>query len=77
MLTNSITTDITNNRFVLALAGSLTGYGPLDAYIQFPDAIIVNYDGADIAAIWLPPICPAANTGAPDLTSAATLTITN
>ncbi|KAG6813669.1 hypothetical protein H0H92_008517 [Tricholoma furcatifolium] len=70
-------TNISNDGFDLALAGSLTNVGPLDAYIEFVDPLTVTWQGQDIATIALPPVCAAANTGVPDYTTTATLKITD
>jgi hypothetical protein len=70
-------TNISDGGFDLALAGSLTNIGPLDAKISFPEPVIVTWQGNNIATISLPPVCAAANTGVPNYTPKATLRITN
>ncbi|KAH9485291.1 hypothetical protein JR316_0002199 [Psilocybe cubensis] len=70
-------TNLSNNGFDLALKGSLTNIGPLDALITFTEPLNVNFQGKDIATITLPPICAAANVGVPDYQSSARLTITD
>lgn len=70
-------TGVTDSGFDVALQGSLTGTGPFDAYIEFPEPVVVNWMGKDIATISLPPICAFANEGAPNLMTSGHLTITN
>ncbi|KAJ3518119.1 hypothetical protein NLJ89_g70 [Agrocybe chaxingu] len=70
------TRNISNDGFDLALKGSLTNIGPLDAVISFPEPVTVTWEGKDIAQIALPPICAAANTGLPIYETNARLTIT-
>ncbi|KDR75403.1 hypothetical protein GALMADRAFT_553913 [Galerina marginata CBS 339.88] len=70
-------TNISNDGFSLALKGSLTNVGPLDALITFLEPVNVNWQGKDIAHITLPPICAAANSGVPDYQTSAQLTITD
>ena len=70
-------TNISNDGFDLALEGSLTNIGPLDAKISFPEPVVVAWQGNNIATISLPPVCAAANTGVPTYTPSATLTITD
>ncbi|KAF8894927.1 hypothetical protein CPB84DRAFT_1848428 [Gymnopilus junonius] len=70
-------TNISNEGFDLALKGSLTNIGPLDALITFVEPLTVNWQGKDIAQIALPPICAAANTGVPNYQANAHLTITD
>ncbi|CAA7259257.1 unnamed protein product [Cyclocybe aegerita] len=72
----SIITNISNDGFDLALKGSLTNIGPLDAVISFPEPVTVTWEGKDIAQIALLPICAAANTGLPTYETNARLTIT-
>lgn len=69
--------SITDDGFALSLKGSLTGTGPLDAYISFPEPLTVIFQNTKIATISLPPICAEANVGTPDLESSASLTITD
>ncbi|CAL1708136.1 unnamed protein product [Somion occarium] len=70
-------TNISDEGFDLALQGSLTGTGPLDALIEFTEPVIVNWQGNDIAMIELPPICAGANDGVPNYFSNARLKITD
>jgi hypothetical protein len=70
-------TNISDSGFDLALQGSLTNVGPLDALITFVDPVTVNWDGSNIATIALPPVCAAANDGVPNYTPSARLTITD
>ncbi|KAF9264250.1 hypothetical protein L218DRAFT_258531 [Marasmius fiardii PR-910] len=70
-------TGITNDGFDLALKGSLTGTGPLDAQITFTEPLVVNWQGSDIATVTLPPVCAAANSGVPDYETTGHLTITD
>ncbi|KIM45161.1 hypothetical protein M413DRAFT_332807 [Hebeloma cylindrosporum] len=69
--------NISNEGFDLALKGSLTNVGPLDALITFLEPLNVNWQGKDIAKISLPSICAAANTGVPNYEAKARLTITD
>ncbi|KAA1471743.1 hypothetical protein DENSPDRAFT_133322 [Dentipellis sp. KUC8613] len=70
-------TNLANDGFDLALRGSLTNTGPLDAEITFVEPVTVNWNGNDIAQITLPPICASANAGLPDYQTNAHLTITD
>ncbi|KAG6908393.1 hypothetical protein DXG01_004822 [Tephrocybe rancida] len=70
-------TNISNDGFDLALAGSLTNVGPLDALIEFAEPLTVSWQGQNIANIALPPVCAAANSGVPDYRAKARLTITD
>ncbi|KAG6854052.1 hypothetical protein C0991_011030 [Blastosporella zonata] len=70
-------TNISNEGFDLALTGSLTNVGPLDALIEFVEPLVVSWQGQDIATISLPPVCAAANSGVPDYRANAHLTITD
>ncbi|KAM5540830.1 hypothetical protein V8D89_005474 [Ganoderma adspersum] len=70
-------TDISNEGFDLSLNGALTGAGPFDGQIAFPEPVNVNWQGHDIATISLPPVCIAANEGAPDYETKGHLTITD
>ena len=38
----------------MALNGSLTGTGPLDALIEYVEPVVVNWQGSDIATLTLP-----------------------
>lgn len=77
VFTQANITNLSNEGFDLALAGSLTNIGPLDAKISFPEPVLVNWQGHDIATISLPPVCAAANDGVPNYTPKATLQITD
>ncbi|KAI0321180.1 hypothetical protein OF83DRAFT_1280620 [Amylostereum chailletii] len=70
-------TNISNTGFDLALEGSLTNIGPLDAAISFVEPVTVTWQGHDIAQIELPDLCAAATTGIPNLQTNAHLTITD
>ncbi|KAF9007982.1 hypothetical protein BDQ17DRAFT_1388900 [Cyathus striatus] len=70
-------TNISNDGFDLALKGSLTNTGPLDALISFTEPVTVTWEGKDIATITLNPICAAANVGVPDYETNAQLQITD
>lgn len=72
-----IVSSITDDGFALSLLGSLTGTGPLDAYIQFPEPLTVTFQGHAIATISLPALCAAANNGIPNLATIGQLTITD
>ncbi|KZP24091.1 hypothetical protein FIBSPDRAFT_951400 [Athelia psychrophila] len=75
VFTGANITNLTDTGFSLALAGSLTNIGPLDAKITFSEPVIVNWEGTDIANIALPPVCAAANTGVPTYNPDGQLTI--
>ena len=66
-----------NEGFDLALQGQLLNAGPFDAQIEFPDGVIVNWEGNDIAKIHLPPVCSAANVGVPNYRTKGHLKITD
>ncbi|EIW82896.1 hypothetical protein CONPUDRAFT_101346 [Coniophora puteana RWD-64-598 SS2] len=70
-------TNLSNEGFDLALKGSLTNTGPLDAQIIFTEPVAVNWQGHDIATISLPPVCAAADSGVPDYETSGTLRITD
>jgi hypothetical protein len=70
-------TNLSEGGFDLALVGSLTNIGPLDAKISFPEPVVISWQGNDIATITLPPVCAAANTGVPNYAPKATLQITD
>ncbi|KAF7301181.1 hypothetical protein MIND_00682600 [Mycena indigotica] len=70
-------TNISDEGFDLSLQGSITNIGPLDATITFVDPLTVTWEGQNIAQIALPPVCVAANTGLPNYSTKARLTITN
>lgn len=75
--TQANATNLVNEGFDVSLVGSLLTDAPADAYISFPDGILVDWQGSQIATIFLPPICSASGVGTPDLTTAGHLTITN
>ncbi|KAI0049858.1 hypothetical protein FA95DRAFT_1604022 [Auriscalpium vulgare] len=75
--TSANITNISDDGFDLALKGSLTNIGPLDALITFVEPVTVTWQGHNIAQISLPPICGAANDGVPDLSTNGHLTITD
>lgn len=77
IFTGANITNLSDQGFDLALIGSLTNIGPLDAKITFAEPVIVNWQGTDIATIALPPVCAAANTGVPTYNPDATLVITD
>ena len=70
-------TRVTNEGFDVALQGQLLNAGPFDAQIEFPDGVIVNWEGNDIAKIHLPPVCSAANVGVPNYRTKGHLKITD
>ncbi|KAJ7716738.1 hypothetical protein DFH07DRAFT_349612 [Mycena maculata] len=70
-------TNLSDEGFDLALVGSLTNVGPLDALIEFPDPLSVVWQNQSIAQIALPSVCAAANTGVPNYVTSAHLTITD
>ncbi|THV03542.1 hypothetical protein K435DRAFT_962414 [Dendrothele bispora CBS 962.96] len=70
-------TNISNDGFDLALHGSLTNTGPLDANIEFTEPVVVTWQGNNIASIELPPVCAAADDGVPNYSTNAHLTITD
>ncbi|KAK7460804.1 hypothetical protein VKT23_008733 [Stygiomarasmius scandens] len=63
--------------FDLALHGSLTNTGPLDASIEFTEPVVVNWQGNNIATIELPAICAAADDGVPNYSTNTHLAITD
>ncbi|PWN24968.1 hypothetical protein BDZ90DRAFT_262821 [Jaminaea rosea] len=75
--TQANATNLVNTGFDVSLKGSLLTDAPADAYIEFPDGILVDWMGSQIAMIELPPICSAAGSGTPDLNTQGHLTITN
>ncbi|KAI5120964.1 hypothetical protein M0805_006636 [Coniferiporia weirii] len=77
VFTKANITNISSDGFDLALKGSLTGIGPLDAEITFVGPVNVNWNGQDIATISLPAVCAAANSGVPDYETNGHLTITD
>ncbi|KAH7108191.1 hypothetical protein BKA62DRAFT_764259 [Auriculariales sp. MPI-PUGE-AT-0066] len=70
-------TNIANDGFDLDLVGSLTGTGPLDALITFVEPVTVKWQGRNIAQISLPPVCAAADSGAPNYKTSGKLKITD
>ncbi|GAA6027071.1 hypothetical protein JCM8097_006088 [Rhodosporidiobolus ruineniae] len=70
-------TDITDEGFKVALAGSLLNAGPFDALIEFPDGVDVYFQNGKIANIDLPSICSPGSSGVPDLRTTGTLKITD
>ncbi|KAI0686333.1 hypothetical protein BC835DRAFT_1523138 [Cytidiella melzeri] len=76
-LSDTNITNISNAGFDLALVGSLTGTGPLDAEITFMEPVTVTWEGQDIATIALPAVCAGANAGVPDYRTNGQLVITN
>ena len=70
-------TNLSDGGFDLALVGSLTNIGPLDTKISFPEPVVINWQGHNIATISLPPVCAAANTGVPNYAPQVTLKITD
>lgn len=70
-------TALTNNGFTTALTGSLLTNAPADAYIEFPDGVMVEFQGKDIARLSLPPLCTNVPNGIPDLSITTQLTITD
>ncbi|WFD30560.1 hypothetical protein MSPP1_001581 [Malassezia sp. CBS 17886] len=70
-------TNVKNDGFDLALKGSLLDTGPFDAQIEFPQGLKVNYNGNDIAMVYLPPIRAVATEGVPNLITHGSLKITD
>ncbi|KAL1743139.1 hypothetical protein HDZ31DRAFT_83635 [Schizophyllum fasciatum] len=70
-------TNISNDGFDLALFGSLTNIGPLDAQITFTEPLTITWNDAQIAEIEVPEVCAAANEGVPEWETSATLHITD
>ncbi|KAJ6593726.1 hypothetical protein B0H19DRAFT_32612 [Mycena capillaripes] len=70
-------TNLSDDGFDLSLRGSLTNIGPLDALIDFPEPLSVAWQGQTIAQIALPSVCASANTGVPNYSTSARLTITD
>ncbi|KAJ7251753.1 hypothetical protein B0H12DRAFT_1234031 [Mycena haematopus] len=70
-------TNLSDEGFDLALSGSLTNVGPLDALIDFPEPLSVTWQGQNIAQIALPSVCASANTGVPNYATSGRLTITD
>ncbi|KAK1218918.1 hypothetical protein PQX77_018360 [Marasmius sp. AFHP31] len=73
----AIITNVANDGFDLALKGSLTNTGPLDAQITFTEPLVVTWEGSNIATVALPPVCAAANSGVPNYETTGHLTITD
>ncbi|ESK92921.1 hypothetical protein Moror_8994 [Moniliophthora roreri MCA 2997] len=70
-------TSLSDDGFDLALRGSLTNAGPLDAQIEFTEPLTVHWQDNVIATINLPPVCAAANDGVPNYVTTGRLTITD
>ncbi|PWN18638.1 hypothetical protein BCV69DRAFT_252553, partial [Microstroma glucosiphilum] len=70
-------TSLVNEGFAVSLQGFLKTDAPADAYISFPDDILVDWEGTQIAKISLPPICSAPGVGVPNLVTSGQLFITN
>ncbi|KIY74263.1 hypothetical protein CYLTODRAFT_363931 [Cylindrobasidium torrendii FP15055 ss-10] len=70
-------TNISDDGFDLALVGSLTDTGPLDALIEFTEPVTVTWQDNIIATIELDSICAGAGDGVPDYRPKARLTITD
>lgn len=76
-VTQANATSLTDAGFTADLAGSLMVNSPADAYIEFPDPVIINWMGMDIAEIALPPLCSQVPDGIPNLQTRGQLTIIN
>ncbi|KAL8287086.1 hypothetical protein RQP46_004092 [Phenoliferia psychrophenolica] len=72
---SGMVTNVTDGGFTVALQGSLLNAGPFDALIEFPEPVVVVWDGTHIADIVLPPICATGGAGVPNLASTGILTI--
>ena len=70
-------TKVTNDGFDVALHGQLLNAGPFDAQLEFPGGVNVNWQGNDIAKLYLPPVCSAANEGVPNYNTKGHLKITD
>lgn len=70
-------TSLTDAGFAVSLLGQLGVNTPADAYIEFPDGIIINFQGSDMATLTLTPLCASPPDGIPILTAQGQLTITN
>ena len=68
---------LTNDGFHVALDGSLVNTGPFDAVIEFPEGVSVDWNGKDIAKVYLPPVCAYANEGVPNYKTQGELKITD
>lgn len=68
-------TRLTNEGFMVALAGALVVDLPTAAFIEFPEPLKVGFQGRIIAEIALPPLCSGPPTGIPDLRTSGQLTI--
>ncbi|KEI38214.1 uncharacterized protein L969DRAFT_517877 [Mixia osmundae IAM 14324] len=69
--------DVTDNGFTTTLHGILANTGPFDAYIGFPQGLLIDWMGMTIANIALPDLCAAATTSIPNLVTNGVLTITD
>ncbi|KAL1718757.1 hypothetical protein EV715DRAFT_290908 [Schizophyllum commune] len=70
-------TNISNDGFDLALLGSLTNIGPLDAQITFTEPLTITWNDNKIAEIDVPDVCAGADEGVPNWDTSATLHITD
>lgn len=68
-------TALTDEGFTVSLLGQLKANTPADAYIEFPDGLLIDFEGTDIATLALPPLCASPPDGIPVLTSQGQLTI--
>lgn len=71
-------TSLTNEGFHLSLQGNLQAKIPVDAYIEFPSPLLVDWQGNNIAKIELSaPLCASPPNGIPNLDAQGQLTILN
>ncbi|KAJ7188457.1 hypothetical protein C8R46DRAFT_1054741 [Mycena filopes] len=77
VFTEANLTNISNQGMDVSLRGSLTNSGPLDALIEFPEPVTINWEGNAIGQLALPPVCAGANAGVPDYSTTGKLTITD
>ncbi|KAF9199244.1 hypothetical protein BGZ49_010666 [Haplosporangium sp. Z 27] len=67
----------TDTGFPTDIVGAITQTGPLDATIQFPNAVTVSYDGKAIGTMSMPTINATANQGAALNLASVPFTITD
>lgn len=70
-------TNVRDDGFDLHMQGHLLNAGPFDAQIEFPEGVIVTWEGKQIAKIDLPPVCSFADVGVPNYITPGKLKITD